>query len=112
MEMSKRGHEDWQEEFNPEGWTSEQWSAFVVRNRTDGAYSGRVDRLRKQRFEWIEAEMTRQISHRKISNGVRIQIRKDLLHQARVKFMNPDPLDGWERPKHFKVGFEQIVGEV
>ena len=112
MEMSRRGHEDWMAEHNPEGWSTEQWSAFVVRKRADGAYSLRVERLRKERMDWVDAEMTRQISNRKIANGVRLQIRKDLLHQARVKFQNPDPLEGWVRPKHFKVGMADIVGEV
>jgi 16S rRNA C967 or C1407 C5-methylase (RsmB/RsmF family) len=109
MELNRRGHEDWMAEHNPEGWNTEQWKAFVVRSRADGAYSLRIERLRKERFEWVDTEMTRQISNRKISNSVRLQIRKDLLYQGRVKFPNPDPLEGWERPKQFKVGFEQIV---
>ena len=112
MEMSRRGHEDWMAEHNPEGWTTEQWSAFAVRKRADGAYSQRVERLREERFAWVDEEMTRQISDRKISNSVRLQIRKDLLYQGRLKFPNPDPLEGWVRPKHFKVGMADIVGEV
>ena len=112
MEMSRRGHEDWMAEHNPEGWSTEQWSAFAVRNRTDGAYSQRVERLRKERMDWVDSEMTRQISNRKIANGVRLLIRKDLLHQARVKFQKIWTfLCGWMK-MHFKVGMADIVGEV
>jgi hypothetical protein len=110
MELSRRGHEDWMAEHNPEGWSTPQWAAFVARLKLDGAYSKRVEALRVKRFAWVDTELSRQIGGRKINARTRLGIRKDLLHQSRTEIPNPDPLDGWTMPKNFKVGDAIVKG--
>jgi hypothetical protein len=92
-------------ELNPEGWTSNQWRAFIARMRLDGGYAKRVDSLVSKRLDWVNAEVARQSEAIRMTSAFKAQLRRDLLCESRKKIPNPDPLsDGWEPPKQFKVG--------
>ncbi|MCA9759606.1 MAG: hypothetical protein KDA27_27670 [Candidatus Eisenbacteria bacterium] len=86
-------------ELNPEGWSTRQWHAFVVRMAVDPGYRSRVEAARDYRHEWSSEQARNQVGDRKVSTRLKYQWRKDWNRESRIRFPNPDPFEGgWQVP--------------
>lgn len=83
---------------NPEGWSPEQWSAFVVRMAIDGGYRARVERRRAERHAWAAEQVRAMSAGRRVNTRLVHQWRLEANDDARVKIPNPDPFEGGWRP--------------
>lgn len=101
-EMSHADHLRWMAEANPEDWDKATWAAFVERNAIDARFAERVRDNVRQRHEWAEAEVNREIGRRDTSAAFRLRLRRQLNVEAIDRFPRPHPLgDGWLPSKDF-----------
>lgn len=102
VEMSRSEHKVWMADNNPEGWDDATWAAYIERMATDARFKARVDENMKQRHAWASLEVTRELGSRRVDDGYRNQLRRQLNAEAIDRFPRCNPLeDGWVPPKQF-----------
>lgn len=100
--LSQRGHAKWMVDYNPEGWDNATWAAYAERIATDRAFAARVRDAFDERHHWASEEFVRQVGGRAITDGFRIDLRREINTEAVMKFRRPHPTaDGWVPSKHF-----------
>jgi len=89
-----KSHAVLMQELNPEGWTTEQHRAHKTRLESSPAYKARIHDLNDRRHAWAESEVELDCKGRRVSMRMRLEMRRELNAEARVKFPAADPLEG------------------
>lgn len=86
-------HRKWMDDHNVERWTDEQWQTYTMLMNRNGSYAERVHAIIHERHLWAADQVDQSIGARKVSMGIRIQMRRDFNRDARVRFPAPDPVE-------------------
>ena len=79
-------------ELNPENWTTEQHRAHKTRIESSPAYKARIWDLNDRRPAWAAEQVELDCKNRRVSMRMRLQMRREINAEARVKFPTGDPL--------------------
>ena len=90
--MPNKSHAQLMRELNAEGWTTEQHRAHKTRIESSPAYKARIWDLNDRRHAWAAEQVELDCKGRRVSMRMRLEMRRELNAEARVKFPTGDPL--------------------